>query len=195
MTTMDNGTPFVLEKLTRGAIIGSHMMLVADENKVTATCVTACQIFTIDRKRFTELVVRDPQLLNDLLERVKQQIALPAIDLTLDFVFVKDRIELHNGEVIEGEEAMRASKLSQKLKNIIMLVIIKNRETRKVPKLKDILNDAILRQQKEQAAKRKDRERSKDITKLLSESLKPHMNEGQYEMVNEQIAKVRKTFD
>ena len=39
-----------------------------------------------------------------------------------------------------------------------MQMIIKNRETRKVPKLKDILTGAINRQQKEQAAKRKDRE-------------------------------------
>ena len=38
---------------------------------------------------------------------------------------------------------MRASNLTQKLKNVIMQMIIKNRETRKVPKLKDILNDAI----------------------------------------------------
>ena len=57
-----------------------------------------------------------------------------------------------------GDEAIRASQLSQKLKNVIMQMIIKNRETRKVPKLKDILTGAINRQQKEQAAKRKDRE-------------------------------------
>ena len=143
---MDNGTPLILEKLTRGAILGSYMFLVADENKVTATCVTACQIFTIDRTRFTELVLRDPKLLRGLLDTVKELIAAPAIDLTLDFVQVKDRIELPSGDVIEGETAMRASKLSQKLKNVIMQVIIKNRETRKVPKLKDILNDAINRQ-------------------------------------------------
>lgn len=54
-----------------------------------------------------------------------------------------------------------------------------------MPKLKDILNDAIVRLQKEQTAKRKERERSKDITKLLGESLKVRMNEGQYEMVND----------
>lgn len=143
---MDNGTPLIIEKLTRGAILGSYMFLVADENKVTATCVTACQIFTIDRTRFTELVLRDPKLLRGLLDTVKELIAAPAIDLTLDFVQVKDRIELPSGDVIEGETAMRASKLSQKLKNVIMQVIIKNRETRKVPKLKDILNDAINRQ-------------------------------------------------
>ena len=146
---MDNGTPLIIEKLTRGAIIGSHMFLVADENKVTATCVTSCQIFTLDRTRFTELVVRDPKLLRNLLKIVKELIAAPAIDLTLDFVQVKERIKCPSGELIEGEQAMRASNLTQKLKNVIMQMIIKNRETRKVPKLKDILNDAIKAQQKE----------------------------------------------
>ena len=152
------------------------MFLVADENKVTATCVSACQIFTIDRSRFTELVVRDPKLLRNLLSLVKEMIKAPAIDMTLDFVHVKDRIDLPSGDVLEGEEAQRASKLSQKLKNVIMQAIIKNRETRKVPKLKDILNDAINRQQKEQAAKRKDREKAKNITEFLKESLKPTMS-------------------
>ena len=71
---MDNGTPLIIEKLTRGAILGSYMFLVADENKVTATCVTACQIFTIDRTRFTELVLRDPKLLRGLLDTVKELI-------------------------------------------------------------------------------------------------------------------------
>jgi len=63
MTSMDNGTPLVIEKLTRGAILGAYLFLIADENKVTATCVTACQIYTIDRERFTELVTRDIGLL------------------------------------------------------------------------------------------------------------------------------------
>ena len=54
-----------------------------------------------------------------------------------------------------------------------MQIILKNRETRKVPKLKDILNDAVKRQQKEQAAKRKQQEANSDIRTLLAASLKP----------------------
>ena len=38
-TTMDNGTPIVIEKLERGAILGAYLFLVADENKVNAICV------------------------------------------------------------------------------------------------------------------------------------------------------------
>ena len=57
-----------------------------------------------------------------------------------------------------------------------MQALIKNRETRKVPKLKDILNDAINRQHKEQAAKRREREQAKNVTALLKKSLKPTMS-------------------
>ena len=58
---------------------------------------------------------------------------------------------------------MRASHLSQKLKNVIMQILVKNRETRKVPKLKEILNEAIARYNKEQALKRKEKEKTTDF--------------------------------
>ena len=38
-TTMDNGTPIIIEKLERGAILGAYLFLVADENKVDAICM------------------------------------------------------------------------------------------------------------------------------------------------------------
>ena len=94
---MDNGTPLIMENLTRGAILGSYMFLVNDENKVTATCVKASQVYTLERTRFTELVMRDPGLLKTLLVVVDKLIDAPSIDLTLDFVQVKDQIELTNG--------------------------------------------------------------------------------------------------
>ena len=99
---MDNGTPLIIEKLTRGAILGSYMFLVNDENKVTATCVTACQVYTLERTRFTELVMRDPGLLKTLLVVVDKLIESPSIDLTLDFVQMKEIIELPNGKFLEG---------------------------------------------------------------------------------------------
>lgn len=57
-----------------------------------------------------------------------------------------------------------------------MQIILKNRETRKVPKLKDILNDAVKRQQKEQAAKRHQQEANSDIRTMLAASLKPALS-------------------
>ena len=78
----------------------------------------------------------------------------PSNDKTLDYIHIKESMKMANGTYIYGEEATRASKLVQKLKNVVMQVITKNREQRKVPKLKDILNDAIKRKQKEDIVKR-----------------------------------------
>ena len=75
-----------------------------------------------------------------------------------------------------GEEAIRASKLSQTLKNIIMKVIIRNRETRKVPKLKDILNEAINSFKKRQAAKRREEKENFSAQAMIIESMKPKMS-------------------
>ena len=44
-----------------------------------------------------------------------------------------------------------------------MQILVKNRETRKVPKLKEILNEAIARYNKEQALKRKEKEKTTDF--------------------------------
>ena len=76
----------------------------------------------------------------------------------MDFIQNKREIKMPNGnKKLEGSEAVHASELCLRLKNVIMQMIIKNRETRKVPKLKDILKEAIDRRNKEQAAKRHDR--------------------------------------
>lgn len=64
---MDGDQKFVIERLTRGSIIGAYTFLVADENMVTATCSQATQIYTLERKRFTQLVQRDPKLFKRLL--------------------------------------------------------------------------------------------------------------------------------
>ena len=85
-TTMDNGTPVVLEKLSRGAIIGAYSFLVADTLKVNTQCVTPVHIYSIEREKFTDIVQRDPVLLQRLLGIVNQMIDSPTIEKTLDFI-------------------------------------------------------------------------------------------------------------
>ena len=65
----------------------------------------------------------------------------------LDFIQSKYLITTARGQVLTGDLALRGSQLQKKMKNVIMQVLIKNRESRKVPKLKDILKDAIARMQ------------------------------------------------
>ena len=54
-------------------------------------------------------------------------LAAPINDRILDFIHVQYDIKLPSGAKLEGEEAIRASHLSQKLKNMIMSIIVKNR--------------------------------------------------------------------
>ena len=67
---MDNGIEVVLEKLTRGGILGAYSFLVSDTLKVNATCTTAVYLYSIERERFTDIVQRDPVLLQRLLSIV-----------------------------------------------------------------------------------------------------------------------------
>ena len=53
---MDNGIEVVLEKLTRGGILGAYSFLVSDTLKVNATCTTAVYLYSIERERFTDIV-------------------------------------------------------------------------------------------------------------------------------------------
>ena len=64
-----------------------------------------------------------------------------------------------------------------------------------MPKLKDILNLAIERRNKEVAAKRKDKERNMDVHALLKASLTPRMTSGQNDMMHEQTAKLQKLME
>lgn len=147
-TVMDNGIPLVLEKLRRGAILGAYNMLIEEEVKVQAVCTEPTVLFTIDRERFTEIVMKDKDLITVLIKEVDEMIE-SSQSRVLDFIEVKYVIDLPSGETLTGEEAIRASKMSQLLKSTIMTVLVKNRETRKVPKLKDMLLKAITREQKE----------------------------------------------
>ncbi len=84
-TVMDNGTLVNIETLSRGAIIGANMFLVADENQVTATCKTQVQILTIERERFTKLVQRDAALFARLIDLQDKMLLTPTNPNILDF--------------------------------------------------------------------------------------------------------------
>ena len=65
-----------------------------------------------------------------------------------------------------------------------------------MPKLKEILKEAIARKKLEQAAKRKVRlQKNVDVHTLLRANLKPQMNKNQDIMVQEIAAKLTKLMD
>ena len=122
---MDQGTEVVIERLSRGAILGAYSMLVQDEVQVEAICTTAVTMFTIDRATFTHMVGQHKKLLKRISGVVDTLIESPMQNKILDFIQLKREIVLPNGDKISGEEAMRASELCHKLKNVIMQVIVK----------------------------------------------------------------------
>ena len=73
-----------------------------------------------------------------------------------------------NGQILTEEEVVRASVASQKFKTVTMQQIIRNRETRKVPKLKEILKEALDAHQKKKAAKRQ-REKQQTVEDILND--------------------------
>ena len=111
-------------------------------------------MFTLNRSRFTELVCKDKDLIARLIKVVDKLIESSTQDTILDFIQIHRTMEAADGTVLTGDEALRASAANKMLKNVVLQMIFKNRETRKVPKLKDILNNAIKREHKTQEAKR-----------------------------------------
>lgn len=87
-------------------------------------CTEPTVLFTIDRERFTEIVLKDKDLINVLIAEVDEMIE-SSQSKVLDFIEVKYLIELPTGEKLVGEEAIRASKVSQLLKSTIMTMIVK----------------------------------------------------------------------
>ena len=76
-----------------------------------------------------------------------------------------------------------------------MLQIMRNKETRKVPKLKEILNNAIARTQKEQSEKRKQKLDPNFEINVLRGSSKPKMALTNFDMARDQLNKVFRTLD
>ena len=65
-----------------------------------------------------------------------------------------------------------------------------------MPKLKEILKEAIARKKLEQAAKRKERlKKNVDVHALLRANLTPHMNPSQDNLMHEIAAKLNKLQD
>ena len=86
ITTLDNNTSsIVLEKLTRGAILGANMVLNGDHNKVTAQCSSPVQIYSIEKERFFDLVKNDADCFAKMESIHKELVKVPAADRILDF--------------------------------------------------------------------------------------------------------------
>ena len=97
--------------------------------------------------------------------------------------YIPGKATFHNKDkVYKGEEALHVQRLILKLKNAIMYYIVRNREERKVPKLSDILHQAIEKQKKEKEERRRQKQN------MTLENLEPeasNLTSSQYEQIEE----------
>ena len=76
--------------------------------------------------------------------------------IALDYVPGKMDV-IHKGKQLDRDTSKRAQKAMLALKNAVMYYIVKAREARKVPKLQEILEQAVARQKRLKEERRKKR--------------------------------------
>lgn len=139
----------MIEKLTRGSILGVNMVLIKGQNKVKAVCTTSVILHSIEHGRLLDLIKNDEPCFRNLESVIDKILKVPEADRFLDFIQIHRCLKMAaSSELVTGERAVRASQLIYMLKNVVMQMIHKNRETRKVPKLKDILKQSIANKQR-----------------------------------------------
>lgn len=154
MTTMDGRTDFVIERLSRGSAINPVGFLIEDEIDVSGRVVSNTNVYLIKNADFFKIIQRDMDTLNRVQQTIVQSLANNDNPVSLDYTYGDTNLRHPRGHYINPVNKIRFFNSLLKLKNTIMYFITKNRETRKVPKLKDILGAAIKKKQEEQANKR-----------------------------------------
>ena len=158
---------------------------------MTAVCAAATNLFVIDRDRFFNIVSQSARTVKaiektilDLLEKERRA--------SLDYVLSTRRlIHPHEGAVF-GERKEQCLELQTLFKNLIMHQIVKNRETRKVPKLTDILDEHIKREQKKQQIARMKRAQISLADLNGNDEI---LDEGQEELITDQVTKMETILD
>ena len=56
ITTMDNGTEFIIETIGRGVALNSRTFLLEDKLQLTARCHTTVTMFVIDKANFSKVI-------------------------------------------------------------------------------------------------------------------------------------------
>jgi len=137
-TMMDNGTEMVIERLMQGSSINGQAFLVQDNLDVVARCMTKTTLYMLETSKFFEVLSKYPESSEKIQHEIVEQIGKRENAIALDYIPGKTTY-LYKGEQMKDEDALHIQSLILKLKNAIMYYIVRGRELRKVPKLKDIL--------------------------------------------------------
>ena len=138
---LENGDEVVLETLGRGAVIHPVTFLTNQKILIFGRCITQCSCFVISQSRFLKCVSRD----NLLAAEVARLLELATLDekmVPFDFIY-KVTHNVHPRKKLSYDENQHAIKISRVLKSTVIEMIHRNKESRKIPKLKDILHASI----------------------------------------------------
>ena len=95
ITTMDNGTEFIIETVGRGVALNPKTFLLEDELHLTARCHTTVTLFVIDKTNFTAAVGYDTVLVKKIQDYL-DDIILDEKNFELDITCVKSKVKTYN---------------------------------------------------------------------------------------------------
>jgi len=137
-TMLENGGEFVIDRLYRGSIINHRSFLLRDKMAVYARCTTPASLYFLTLDKFYEIRAKYPDF-HENIKVLEDDMVDKEDPIALDYVLNKKKQEKHKDE----STIFYKNYLSVRLKNAVMTHIVKYRELRRVPKLKDILLMAI----------------------------------------------------
>ena len=186
LTVMDNGTEFVIERLTQGSVINPTAFLIEDEVDTTFRAANTVTLYKLNVEKFIIETVKYPEFAFRTALVINNQLADRENAIALDYI-IGNHILYKKGAPMTTEESERGRRALLALKNAIFFFILKNREERKVPKLRDVLNQAIERQKRAKEAMRK---KINSITLDTLDTTDMYLTEDQFIQLKENVGKI-----
>jgi CRP-like cAMP-binding protein len=157
-TQMDNGVDFVIERLYRGSVINHRSFITEDKIDVNARCQMPVTLFYITWNKMSEIKESSPKLA-EKIEDVEFKLVNKDNPIALDYIISRDATVLRKNKQRSRKEQIYRDGLTVKLKNAVMVYIVKTRMLKRIPNFNEILNMAINKKRREmQAARRKQQE-------------------------------------
>ena len=150
---------FVIERLTRGAIINAKSFLIKDDVDTAFVCETTVKCYTllsttvdaIEKKR-ASINIFDLQRAK---KKVDQELSIPVNDIALDYIIHNNARQSYE----QFEKVKQAQALKVKLKNAVMQEWTQVTNKRKSKSIKDLVEDMCAAREKK---KKKESEKVED---------------------------------
>ena len=190
---------FVIERLTKGAIINHRSFLLKDDADTDFKCLTAVSCYTLDYQKMKAIKAKRADLQKAKSE-VKKEVFSSELPLALDYIIHCNP----NQTDAAYQEKIQSNQFRVMFKNTVMQTWSEIKKANQKPSLKDMINELIKKkrdesrnqanseqQQKEQANKermerRRKRKENYDL-RMQTESKDSYLNIEQFEFLHKKI--------